>query len=244
MKLFTYLKRNKFLAIMVLAYLALAALKPDLAAHAFGNSSYYFIEMIQIMPMIFLLTVVIDVLIPKEVIIKHLGEDSGIKGGILALVLGSVSAGPIYAAFPVSKMLLQKGASISNIVVILSAWAVVKVPMLANEAKFLGIEFMGTRWFLTVLSIFAMGALVASIVKKEDLPEGKSSQKLIVVHQTYCMGCSLCQRLGPQLFEMVDGKAVIKQQPMAPKQFQAVKSIAEKCPGQAIQLPDSSSRAQ
>ena len=31
---------------------------------------------------------------------------------------------------------LKKGASISNIVIILSAWAVIKVPMLANEAKF------------------------------------------------------------------------------------------------------------
>lgn len=238
MKISAFVKQNKFLAIVAFVYLALFALKPEVASQAFGNSSYYFIEMIQIMPMIFLLTVVIDVLIPKEVIIKHLGEDSGIKGSLLALVLGSVSAGPIYAAFPVSKMLAKKGASINNIVVILSAWAVVKVPMLANEAKFLGVKFMGTRWFLTVLSIFAMGALVAALVKKEDLPTDKSSSSLIMVHQTYCLGCSLCQRMEPQLFEMADGKAVIKQQPIAPMQFQAIKAIAEKCPGNAIKLPE------
>lgn len=239
-----FIKRNTFLTIMLATYVLLFFIKGDLAALAFHNSSYYFIEMIQIMPMIFLLTVVIDVLIPKETIIKHLGEDSGIKGGILALVLGSISAGPIYAAFPVSKLLLKKGASIGNIVIILSAWAVIKVPMLANEAKFLGVEFMATRWLLTVLSIFAMSALLASLVKKEDLPVAEPSPKLVQISKSYCVGCSLCAKLGPQIFEIENGKASLIQQPIAPKQWEAVHRIAEKCPANAIHLPSSSNSSQ
>jgi uncharacterized membrane protein YraQ (UPF0718 family) len=238
MKILNFLKQNKFLALVLFAYLVSFILKPQFATQAFGNSSYYFIEMIQIMPMIFLLTVVIDVLIPKKVIIKHLGEGSGFKGSILALVLGSISAGPIYAAFPVGKLLLKKGASIGNIVVILSAWAVVKVPMLANEAKFLGAEFMSTRWILTVISIFMMGAIVSTIVKKEDLPSGESSPELVIINQSYCVGCSLCENMGPNLFEMIDGKATVKQQPMVPKQMAAVKNIAKKCPVNAILVPE------
>ncbi len=237
MKIINYLKQNKFLSLVLLAYMVSFILRPQFAAQAFDNSAYYFIEMIQIMPMIFLLIVVIDVLIPKEVIINNLGEGSGFKGGILALVLGSISAGPIYAAFPVSKLLLKKGASIGNIVVILSAWAVVKVPMLANEAKFLGAEFMRTRWILTVISIFIMSAIVSAIVKKEDLPMDESSSELIVVNQAYCIGCGLCEKMGPILFEMVDGKAIVKQQPMVSKQIAAVENIAKKCPGNAIQIP-------
>ena len=244
MKTATFFKQNKSLTLMILAYLLLFIFQDDLAASAFHNSIYYFIEMIQIMPMIFLLTVVIDVLIPKETIIKHLGEKAGIKGGLLALLLGSISAGPIYAAFPVSKLLLKKGASTGNVVIILSAWAVVKVPMLANEAKFLGVEFMATRWFLTVLAIFAMSALMASFIKKEDLPSTKSSPKIVQVSKTYCVGCSLCAKLGPQLFELEKGKANLLQQPVAPKQWEAVQRIAEKCPANAIQLPSSSSSSQ
>ncbi len=244
MKLFTLVKGNKFLAFMLTTYLLLFIIKGDLAAIAFQNSGYYFIEMIQIMPMIFLLTVVIDVLIPKETIIKHLGEDAGVKGGILALVLGSISAGPIYAAFPVSKLLLKKGASIGNVVIILSAWAVVKVPMLANEAKFLGVEFMATRWFLTVLAIFAMSALLAFLVKKEDLPMAESSPQLVQISKSYCMGCSLCAKLGPQIFEIENGKARLIQQPLASKQWEAVHHIAEKCPGNAIQVPVRSNSSQ
>lgn len=237
MKILSFLKQNKFLSLVLLAYLAAFIVKPEFASQAFGSSSYYFIEMIQIMPMIFLLTVVIDVLIPKEVIIKNLGEDSGFKGSLLALILGSISAGPIYAAFPVSKLLLKKGASIGNIVVILSAWAVIKVPMLANEVKFLGSEFMGTRWILTVISIFLMGAIVSVIVKKEDLPNAKPSSDLVTVNRDYCTGCRLCTNMGPMLFEMVDGKARLKQQPMIPKQKTAVENIANKCPANAINIP-------
>ena len=244
MKTAAFFKQNKSLTLMILAYLLLFIFQDDLAASAFHNSSYYFIEMIQIMPMIFLLTVVIDVLIPKETIIKHLGEKAGIKGGLLALLLGSISAGPIYAAFPVSKLLLKKGASTGNVVIILSAWAVVKVPMLANESKFLGVEFMATRWFLTVLAIFAMSALMASFIKKEDLPSTKSSPKIVQVSKTYCVGCRLCAKLGPQLFELEKGKANLLQQPVAPKQWEAVQRIAEKCPANAIQLPSSSSSSQ
>ena len=243
MKIVRFLKQNKFLSLILLAYLLALLIKPEFASQAFASSSTYFIEMIQIMPMIFLLTVVIDVLIPKEVIIKNLGEGSGFKGGFLALLLGSISAGPIYAAFPVSKLLLKKGASIGNIVVILSAWAVIKVPMLANEAKFLGIEFMGTRWVLTVISIFMMGAIVSAIVKKEDLQTAKSSSDLVVVNQDDCTGCQLCANMGPMLFEMVDGKANIKQQPMVPKQKTAVKNIANKCPANAIFVPPSEKKS-
>jgi uncharacterized membrane protein YraQ (UPF0718 family) len=238
MKIVNYLKQNKFLTLVLLAYLVSFILRPDFAAQAFGNSAYYFKEMILIMPMIFLLTVVIDVLIPKEVIISNLGQGSGAKGSLLALVLGSISAGPIYAAFPVSKLLLKKGASIRNIVIILSAWAVIKVPMLANEAKFLGTEFMGTRWILTVLSIFAMSALVSAMVKKEDLSTTEPSPELVMVYEDYCLGCNLCQKMGPQIFEMSEGKARVIQQPIAPKQWNAVRNIAGKCPGHAIQVPD------
>jgi len=244
MKLIAFLKQNKLLTFILTAYLLLFVFQDVLAIRAIQHTSYYFVEMIQIMPMIFLLTVVIDVLIPKETIIKHLGENTGMKGGFLALVLGSISAGPIYAAFPVTKLLLKKGASIGNIVIILSAWAVVKVPMLANEAKFLGVEFMATRWFLTVLAIFAMSALLASFIKKEDLPSAASSPKLVQISKTYCIGCNLCVKLGPQLFELEKGKANLLQQPVAPKQWEAVQRIAEKCPANAIQLPSSSNSSQ
>ena len=193
--------------------------------------------MAQILPVIFLLTVIIEAWIPKEVITKSFGEKSGFGGNVLSLVLGSISAGPIYAAFPISKMLLKKGASVTNIVIILSSWAVIKVPMLANEAKFLGVEFMGVRWVLTVISILVMGYLIALIVKKEDLPgleSNVSGEVNFEINEDYCVGCGICIKMVPDVYEMVDNKAKIKLVPIEQEKIKLVLSSVDKCPTKAI----------
>src|SRR5690554_4756543 len=153
--------------------------------------------MLTIMPVIFLLTSLIEAWVPKKMIMEYLGDKSGLKGSFISILLGSISAGPIYAAFPVCKTLIKKGASISNIVVILSAWAVIKVPMLANEAKFLSPKFMATRWVFTTISIIIMGYIVSKLVKREDIPmeEEKIETGKILVNEAYCIGCGVCEKL-------------------------------------------------
>jgi uncharacterized membrane protein YraQ (UPF0718 family) len=170
MKRFDVIKRNKLPSAVALAYVLLFLFRMDTALAAVKNSAFYLKEMMIILPVIYMLTTVIDVLVPREAVIKNFGENSGMKGNVLALALGSVSAGPVYAAFPIAKMLLQRGASISNIVILLGAWAVIKIPMLANEARFLGPKFMVARWVLTVISIFIMGQIVQFFVKRDDMP--------------------------------------------------------------------------
>ena len=170
MKINKFMRKNKTLIFVAFVYIVLFILNPEKATKAISNSTYYLVEMIMIMPVVYLLTVVLDALIPKEAIIKGFGSDSGLKGNILALFLGSISAGPIYAAFPISKMLLDKGASLGNVVIVLSSWAVVKLPMLANEAKFLGVKFMALRWVFTVIAIFIMGYVFNRYLSTEDIP--------------------------------------------------------------------------
>lgn len=236
MKLVTSVLKNKTVALVVTAYLVLLVIAPDKALAALSSSAYYLKEMVTILPVIFMLTVAIDVLIPKEWIIKHLGERSGALGGFLSLLLGSVSAGPIYAAFPISKMLMKKGASVGNIVIILSAWAVVKVPMLANEVKFLGPSFMGVRWVLTVITIFAMGGVMNRLIdRKEVMAKGQEETRSeLAINQDYCTGCGLCTRQMPTIFEMRSKKAVVKEGGHL-RDREALLSLSEKCPTKAIQ---------
>lgn len=80
-----------------------------------------------------MLTALLDSLVPKDAIIKIFGKEAKTKGIVLSFFLGSISAGSIYAAFPL---------------IILSSWAVVKVPMLVNEVKFLGLKFMTIGGYL------------------------------------------------------------------------------------------------
>lgn len=232
------LKKNKLLIIVAVIYIILFIIMPEKGTQSVKNSTYYIIEMLEIMPVIFLLTSLLEAWVPREIIINSFGEKSGIKGSIFSFMLGSFSAGPIYAAFPVCKMLLKKGASIANIVIILSTWAVIKVPMLANEAKFLGVKFMGIRWILTTISIFVMAYIVSKLVKKESISLALESDiKQITtaeVKKKYCIGCSLCAKLSPEHFKMIDGKAVFNNKNMKQKDFQHIKNIASKCPAKAI----------
>lgn len=185
-----------------------------------------------IMPPIFVLTALLDLWLPKEKVLRLLGKDAGMKGIALSFLLGSVSAGPVYAAFPMGVMLHNKGASIRNIVVILSSWAVIKIPMLINEAKFLGLKFMMIRWVLTVIAIIIFSWITDKIVSDEDLPEHTPSQTGPSLNRHACMGCGLCARQYPELFEMDGKKAGIKEcaAPDATKLLQ----IIEACPVKAI----------
>lgn len=232
------LKENKFLVFVALLYIGLFIINGEKAILSVKNSGYYIKEMITVMPVVFMLTALIDAWIPQETVMDYLGEESGLKGSFISIFLGSISAGPIYAAFPVCKTLLKKGASISNIVVLLSAWAVIKIPMLANEAKFLSPKFMAVRWVLTTIGIIIMGYIVSKVVKKEDIPMGEENIEdgKVLIKEEYCIGCGVCVKLAPDYFEMEGNKAiVIKNQIEAGEEANVIKS-EEKCPVKAIEL--------
>lgn len=166
-------KMKKFMPVFIvlIVYGVLALISLDTFNRASGEAIYYIREMVEIMPVIFGMVILIEVWLPRKVIEKHMGNKSGVTGIILAFLMGMLSAGPIYAAFPITKTLYKKGASTRNIVIILSSWAVIKVPMLVNEAKFLGVKFMVIRWVLTIMAILVIGVLMDKVVNKDEVIE-------------------------------------------------------------------------
>ena len=233
-KITKILKENLFTAIIIIAYAVIFILKPETGITAVGNSGYYLKEMLMIMPVIFVLTALLDVWVPKETIIKYLGKQSKSKGVVLSFLLGGISAGPIYAAFPFCIMLHKKGASIKNIVIILSSWAVIKIPMLLNEVKFLGIKFMIVRWVLTVIAIIVFSWITSKIVKDEDLPsESTSEPEGVIINRNSCMGCSLCVKNYPELFEISSKKAKVIRYDFILDDTKLNKAI-DNCPVKAI----------
>jgi uncharacterized membrane protein YraQ (UPF0718 family) len=210
MKIIKKAKDNIFLIVVAFAYILMFIIKPDMGVISIKNSSYYIKEMLMIMPVIFVLTALLDTWVAKEKITKYLGKESRVKGIILSFVLGSISAGPIYAAFPMCVMLHKKGASVRNLVIILSSWAVIKVPMLLNEAKFLGMKFMAIRWVLTVIAIVVFSWIAAKIVKDEDIVQKEEKTSGLTLNRESCMGCTLCTKNYSEIFGMQGKKAYIK----------------------------------
>lgn len=226
------IKENLFVVIVVLAYIIMFIAKPEMGIESVKSSGYYIKEMLMIMPVIFVLTALLDMWVPKEKIMQYLGKDAKAKGVFLSFVVGSISAGPVYAAFPMCIMLHKKGASIRNIVIILSSWAVIKVPMLINEVKFLGPKFMLIRWVLTVIAIIIFSWITAKIIKDEDLPGEVLTKTGLHINRDACMGCSLCVKNYPELFEMENKKALVK--PYEALDMDKLEKVIKACPVKSI----------
>lgn len=229
----TSVKKYLFPLLVVLIFAVLSATSPSKGLATLQNTFYFLKEMLFIMPVIFILTALIDSWIPKKKIKSTLGKDAGFKGNLFAFLLGSVSAGPIYAAFPICSILYKKGASLKNISILLSSWAVIKIPMLLNEGKFLGIHFMLIRWVLTLISIYTIATILNRVVHEIDL-EDSEHQPTPGVHlnASACIGCGLCIKQLPNVFALKNGKAVVSN----PETGFDVAWIIDHCPVNAIDI--------
>ncbi|MEA2043098.1 MAG: permease [Bacteroidota bacterium] len=146
----------------------LVSIFPDRKELVINTSWDFFIEMILILPAVMVLLGLFAVFVPKEAVVKYLGKTSGIKGIVLAVILGGLPTGPLYVAFPMAASLLKKGAKISNIIVFLSAWACIKIPQEMVELQFLGPQFMLLRLSLTIIFVIIMGITIEKIMKWSD----------------------------------------------------------------------------
>jgi uncharacterized membrane protein YraQ (UPF0718 family) len=125
-------------------------------------------EMAMVLPPIFILLGLLDVWVSKEKMIKYVGEGSGIKGIIIVFVLGSVAAGPLYAAFPVAAVLMKKGAKFSNVLIFIGAWSTTKIPMFLFEMSSMGIKFAVTRLLVDIPGIIIIAYAIYFMISKKE----------------------------------------------------------------------------
>ncbi len=204
------IKKLKLIIIAVILYGLFFVLNPEIFWAAVEQTKGFLLEMVQVLPPVLVITALITVWVPSETIKKGLGSGSGLKGKLLSLLIGSVSAGPIYAAFPAALVLFKKGARVSNVVIILSSWAVIKIPMLLVEANFLGGRFMLLRLALTVPAILIMGYIIERMVPSAAIEEDEKGKvkkenvkdilaKLPNMNSGAC-GSSVCREFAEAVF--------------------------------------------
>jgi len=98
-----------------------------------------------------------------------MGKNSGFTGVLFAILIGSIAAGPMYAAFPFTAVLLKKGVKFSNIIIFMNAWSVHKISTLLFEVSAIGYAFTLSRLVIDVPGVIIMGYLVEGFMKKEDI---------------------------------------------------------------------------
>lgn len=126
------------------------------------------LEMVSVIPPVFILLGLLDVWVQRETMIKFMGERSGFIGIAIAFLLGSAAAGPLYAAFPVAGVLLKKGSKLSNVLIFIGAWSTTKIPMLLFESSAMGWKFMLTRFLIDIPGIAIIAYATERVLNKKD----------------------------------------------------------------------------
>ncbi len=132
------------------------------------NFASFALELIKLLPFIFILIGLFDVWVKKEFVEKHLGKNSNYLSYLWAILLAGPIAGGLIAAFPIAYSLFQKGAKMSVIFTFISAAAVCRIPMTLFEASFLGIKFTLVRLLVSIPLVIFSSILVGNFLEKKD----------------------------------------------------------------------------
>jgi uncharacterized membrane protein YraQ (UPF0718 family) len=163
-----FFKRYGAAIIAALSFIAFLYILPAYRSASVSMIVFQAKTLFFLIPPIFILLGLLDVWVPRERMIRYMGEGSGLKGTILAFLIGSFAAGPLYGAFPFAAALMKKGASFSNILIFIGAWSTTKIPMLLFE-----IGALGPRFALSRLAIDIAGIIVIAAAIKRSLPKGE-----------------------------------------------------------------------
>lgn len=165
------MKKNRTLIIALTLIGILSIYDLSLGLQSITSATSQFITMLKIVPPIFLLIGLLDVWVPRETMIKIMGEKSGIIGILIAFVFGTLAAGPLVGAFPLAMVMLKKGARYANVLFFLMIWASAKLPILFYQVTTLGLKFTVVS-NITLIIVYLIGSFaVERLFTKDEITE-------------------------------------------------------------------------
>jgi uncharacterized membrane protein YraQ (UPF0718 family) len=103
---------------------------------------------IQVLPLLifaFLIAGMVQVLIPRQVISRWIGGESGLRGILIGTVAGGFAPGGPYVSLPIAAGLLRSGAGIGTMVAFLTGWSLWAFSRLPMELGILGWKVLLVR---------------------------------------------------------------------------------------------------
>lgn len=161
------IKRYKYFFISSFICILICLYNINIGYKIFNITTSSLIQMLSILPPVMIMLSLLDIWVPKKYFIKYMGDSSGIKGIFISFLIAFFSAGPMYAAFPFTAVLIKKGVKFSNIIIFLNAWCVTKFSTLLFEIGALGYKFTIIRLIIDIPGVIIMGYLVDYLMRKQ-----------------------------------------------------------------------------
>lgn len=173
------IKRYRAFIIVLVAIAIFTMFNFQLGTKALRITAFSLKEMLLVIPPVFVLLGLLDIWVPREKMIKYMGEGSGLKGIVLSILIGSAAAGPLYGAFPVAAVFMKKGVKFSNILIFIGAWSTTKIPMLLFETASLGIQFAITRLLIDIPGIIIIAYVLSKLISQDEIKKIYEKAELV-----------------------------------------------------------------
>ncbi len=158
---------------IVMIALALAMLgvvywkSPGAASQGLNATGALLLEITPRMVAAFIIAGLIQAVIPEEVIVRWMGQGSGMRGIFIGVVLGSVTPGGPMMHFPIVASLFKVGVGVGPLVSYLTAWSLLGVNRaIMWEIPFLGVKIVAVRIAVSLFFPFLAGWLCEIIWAK------------------------------------------------------------------------------
>ena len=158
-------KGVKFLIGVMTIYIFLAFFDFDGILNSLSISIHILRDIWPLFLFIIALTTLINYYLKPHLIRKHIGEDSGTKGVIYALLGGIISHGPMYAWYGLLEELREKGAKDQLLIIFLYSRAI-KIPMIPFSIAIFGTAFTIIISIYILLFALLQGILYNYLSKK------------------------------------------------------------------------------
>jgi len=114
-----------------------------------GVKSFW--QLLPVLMLSFVVAGLIQVLIPRQQLMRWLGTGAGLRGILIGSIVGALIPGPPYAMYPTVISLYQGGASIGAVVSLMSGKALWNVHHLPSELTVLGPQVTLVKYLANLL---------------------------------------------------------------------------------------------
>ena len=128
--------------------------------------------LLQIIPLLvfaFLIAGMIQFLIPREIISKWVGAESGFRGILIGTAMGSIAPGGPFVSMPLAAGMLRMGANIGTMVAFLTAWSLLAFTRMPMELGIMGWKFTLIRMACTFFFPPIAGLIANAFFSRVDV---------------------------------------------------------------------------
>jgi len=126
-------------------------------------------EILPLLLFAFIVAGMIQVLLPKDLVARWVGTESGVRGLLIGTVAGALAPGGPYVSLPIAAGLLKAGAGVGTMVAFLTGWSLWALNRIPMDVGILGWKLTLIRFVCTFFFPPVAGLLAHALFSKVSL---------------------------------------------------------------------------